>query len=104
MNSIHYQLIIYGDEPQELTLERLAHRAGLEPAVLESFVEYGLVEPQATHGTEMLFNLDCIPRLRTIIRLRRDIGVNLSGIGVILDLLEKVQALRRENESLRSKL
>ena len=104
MSKLHYQFVYYGDERQYVTLERLAHQAGLEPSVIESFVEYGLVEPVSSRGAEPLFNLECIPHLRKIVRLRRDIGVNLSGIAVILDLLEKIRALSQENEALRSKL
>jgi hypothetical protein len=42
--------------------------------------------------------------LRLIERLRRDIGVNLAGLGVVLDLLNRLCSLQRENERLRSRL
>ena len=43
-----------------------------------------------------------VPRLRMIMRLRRDTGVNLAGIGMILDLLDRLRALERENQWLRA--
>jgi hypothetical protein len=45
-----------------------------------------------------------VPRLRTICRLRESLGINLAGVAVVMDLLDKFCALQRENEILRSRL
>lgn len=45
-----------------------------------------------------------IARLLLIERLRRDVGVKLAGVGMVLDLLNRLCALRRENEWPRSRL
>jgi DNA-binding transcriptional MerR regulator len=52
----------------------------------------------------LFFDAAAVPRLRTIRRLRENLGINVAGVAVILDLLEKLQALQRENELQRSKL
>ena len=52
----------------------------------------------------MLFEVAAVPRLRLIKRLRCDIGVNLAGIAVILDMLDRLCALQREAEWQRSQL
>ena len=64
-------------------------------------MEYGLIEPRARRGTQWLFDTACIARLRTIERLRRDLGANLAGIAVILDLLDRLHTLQREVEQWR---
>ena len=83
-------------EPEQFTLEELARRTGLHPALLESLLAYGLIEPIQYGGTQVLFGMDSLVRLRVIERLRRDLGVNLAGIAVILDLLDRLTALQRE--------
>ena len=88
-------------EPEQLTLEGLAACAGVHPALIRYFVEYGLLEPVAHTGTQWLFDTACIARLRMIERLRRDLGANLAGIAVILDLLERLTTLQREVEQWR---
>jgi DNA-binding transcriptional MerR regulator len=88
-------------EPEQLTLEDLAACVGMPPARLAYFVEYGLLEPRARAGTQWLFDPDCIARLRMIERLRRDLGANLAGIAVILDLLDRLTTLQREVEQWR---
>jgi|SRR5689334_6336290 DNA-binding transcriptional MerR regulator len=88
-------------ESEQLTLDALAACAGVHPARIASFVEYGLIEPRARTGTQWLFDTACIARLRMIERLRRDLGANLAGIAVILDLVEKLASLQREVEQWR---
>jgi DNA-binding transcriptional MerR regulator len=88
-------------EPEQLTLNGLAACTGLHPALIEYFVDYGLLEPNARTGTQLLFDAACIARLRMIERLRRDLGANLAGIAVILDLLDRLTTLQREVEQWR---
>jgi DNA-binding transcriptional MerR regulator len=68
----------------------------MHPALLESLMAYGLIEPIEGVDTQVLFSVDSMARLRVIERLRHDLGVNLAGIAVILDLLDRLTALQRE--------
>ena|SRR5215475_4179652 len=103
MTERHHQIVLCRNEREELTLEALASSAGLHPAHVERFVEFGLLEPVAMVGTELVFETSAILRLRMIERLRREIGINLNGIAVILDLLDRLRALQCETERLRSR-
>jgi DNA-binding transcriptional MerR regulator len=87
-----------------LTLDALAARAGMHPALVERFVELGLIQPVEWEGARALFDPSDIPRLRVIGRLRESLGINVAGIAVILDLLDRFGAMQRENETLRSRL
>ena len=88
-------------EPEQWTLEGLAACARVHPTLIEHFVEYGLLEPIARTGTQWLFDTAGLARLRKIERLRRDLGANLAGIAVILDLLDRLTTLQREVEQWR---
>jgi MerR family transcriptional regulator, heat shock protein HspR len=81
-----------------MTLEALAAHAGTHPALVEHFVECGLLEPTAREGNRLFFDSAAVSRLRMIGRLREELGINLAGIAVILDLRDKVCALQREIE------
>jgi DNA-binding transcriptional MerR regulator len=99
-----YDIVLSRNESQRLTLDSLASRTGLHPALVERFVECGLIEPIEWEGHTLLFDISTITRLSTIRRLRESLGINLAGLVVTLDLLDRLRALQRENESLRSKL
>jgi DNA-binding transcriptional MerR regulator len=94
----------FAGKSQQLTLDALARRAGMHPALVERFVEFGLIEPMEWEGGRLLFDPTAIPRLRLIVRLRETLHINLAGIGVVLDLLDRLCVLERENEVLRNRL
>jgi chaperone modulatory protein CbpM len=102
---------VMSNEPQEVTFWRteytmvtlgdLADAAGLRPKVVERFVEHGLIEPIAVEGSHPLFAISTIERLRRIMRLRRDPGVNVAGAAVILDMRERMEQIQKELQALR---
>lgn len=82
---------------ERLTIEMLARRAGMHPAMIQRCIEYGLIEPAGHHGATLLFEPASIVRLRKIARLHDSLGINLAGISVILDLLDRIQVLQRSH-------
>src|SRR6185503_2252806 len=104
MATRRYEIILCRNERQQLPLDVLASRTGLHPELIERFVEFGLLEPIEWEGSRLLFDASCILRLHVIARLRETFGINLAGIAVIFDLLEKLHVAERENEILRSRL
>jgi MerR family transcriptional regulator/heat shock protein HspR len=101
MSESRAHLTLRHSEPEQLTVEHLAACTGLHPARIEYFVEYGLIEPRARVGSQLFFDAPCIARVRIIERLRRDLGANLAGIAVILDLLDRLTTLQHEVEQWR---
>jgi DNA-binding transcriptional MerR regulator len=102
MRESRYEIVLCRRERDQLTLEMLAATAEIHPDLVEQFVAYGLLEPVEWAGPMLLFDAAAVLRLQTILRLRRDTGVNLAGIGMILDLLDRLRALERENQWLRA--
>ena len=103
MSKLRYPIVLRRIEREQITLDTLAACVNLHPTLIEGFIECGLLEPEERIGAHMLFNVTCIARLRTIIRLRHDLGANVASIGVILDLLDRIAALEQENSWLRYK-
>lgn len=96
-----YDIVLCRRESQRLTVEMLAAGAGMHPALVERFVECGLIEPVEWQGATILFDAAAVPRLRMIGRLRESLGINVAGVAVILDLLDRLCALKQTNETLR---
>lgn len=94
-------IVLWRLEHSALTLEDLASEAGVHPELVEKFVSYGLIEAVEECGGRPLFARAAVERLRSIVRLRRDLGVNLAGIAVILEMKDRIRALEEELERLR---
>jgi DNA-binding transcriptional MerR regulator len=76
-----------------LSVEELAEVAGISVASLQHLVRRGLIEPPEG---EPRFPAEAARRLRLMLRLQRDLGVNLAGAEIIVDLLERLDRLERE--------
>jgi MerR family transcriptional regulator/heat shock protein HspR len=77
-----------------------AKMVDMHPQTLRLYERLGLLKP-ARHGLNRLYSDNDIARLRQIQRLTQDMGVNLAGVEVILNLLEKIEELQDELEQLR---
>lgn len=93
--------IQWSTEYSLLTLEQLSDSAELNPALVQKFIEHGLIEPAPDQAPRVLFPISCIERLHRITRLRRDLRVNLAGVAVILEMRQHIEELQKELERLR---
>ena len=69
----------------------------MHPQTLRLYERLGLITPARTAHNIRLYSDEDIARLRQIQRLTQ-VGVNLAGVEMVLELLERMQALRRELE------
>ncbi len=75
-----------------------ARLVNCHPQTLRLYERIGLVVPRRTESNQRAYSENDIERLRQIQRLTQDLGVNLAGVEVILDLLEKLGRMRQEME------
>ncbi|MBM3456969.1 MAG: MerR family transcriptional regulator [Armatimonadetes bacterium] len=81
-----------------------AARVGMHPQTLRMYERAGLVKP-ARLGSKRLYSNWDVERLRQIQRLTQDMGVNLAGVEIILNLLDQISELKQEvAEARRSRL
>jgi chaperone modulatory protein CbpM len=83
-----------------LMMEDLARAAGMPIGLVETLVKSGVIEPASEAGPSMLFPSSAIDRLGSVMRLRRDLGVNLAGAAVILEMRDHLRRLQAEVERL----
>jgi chaperone modulatory protein CbpM len=84
------------DESTLLSIEDLCRICAIEPRLVVEFVEEGVLEVAAIDTDEWRFRGGALRRVRTAVRLQRDLELNLVGIALTLDLMEEIQQLRRE--------
>ena len=80
------------DEPVFL-ISVVAKILAIHPQTLRQYEKEGLVEPGRTDGKMRLYSQKDIDRIKVILRLTRDLGVNLAGVDIILRLKEKLDEL-----------
>ena len=72
---------------------------GIHPQTLRLYEREGLLRPSRSEGNTRLYTQDDLERLETILNLTRELGVNLAGIEIILNMREKMGDMQREMQS-----
>lgn len=77
----------------EVTIVQLCRSCAVQAETVEAMVDLGILEPSGKRGHHWCFPANSIRRTRIATRLQRDLGVNLAGAALALDLLERVDEL-----------
>jgi len=79
----------------------VAELMNIHPQTLRQYEREGLLKPSRTQGRMRLYSQRDIDKLKVILTLARDMGVNLAGIDIILQLKEQIHELQNEIETLK---
>jgi MerR family transcriptional regulator/heat shock protein HspR len=72
----------------------------IHPQTLRLYEREGFVRPSRTEGNTRLYSDDDVEEIRRILHMTRELGVNLAGVEVILEMRRKLEEMRKENERL----
>lgn len=78
----------------------VAERYDIHPQTLRLYEREGLLKPARSAGNTRLYDAEALRRLRSILALTRDMGVNLAGVEVILSLQDQLLKLQMERDQL----
>jgi len=81
------------DEEETITLAELCRASAVHAEALRAMVEEGILDPMGTEIHLWRFPGTSIRRVRIVIRLQEELGVNLPGAALALDLLERIEEL-----------
>ena len=81
------------DEQTTFTLVELCRSCAVEAELIEALVEQGILEPTGRGDHHWCFPANSLRRTHVTLRLTRDLGVNLAGAALALDLLERIEEL-----------
>lgn len=77
-------------------ISAVAEMYDIHPQTLRLYEREGLLTPSRTEGNTRLYTDEDIERLEFILTLARDLGVNISGIGIILQMRERMELMERQ--------
>src|SRR6476659_2291637 len=77
-------------------ISSVAEMYGIHPQTLRLYEREGLLKPSRTDGNTRLYTDEDLQRLEFILNLARDLGVNISGIAIILQMRERMEEMQRQ--------
>src|SRR5690349_10528447 len=79
-------------------ISAVAEQYQIHPQTLRLYEREGLLAPSRSEGNTRLYTDDDLERLEVILKLTRELGVNLAGVEIILNMREKMGAMQRQIE------
>ncbi len=74
----------------------VAKSYGIHPQTLRLYEREGLLKPSRTEGNTRLYSDEDLRQLEVILNLTRDLGVNLAGVEIVLNMRRKMEQMQRE--------
>ena len=84
------------EEADEMTFEQLCEACAIDEQWIAELVHEGVLEPRGQGVARWRFSALSVRRVQITWRLQRDLDVNLPGAGLILDLMDEIEVLRRQ--------
>src|ERR1035437_1683659 len=79
-------------------ISAIAEQSEVHPQTLRLYEREGLLAPSRSDGNTRLYTDEDLERLEVILKLTRELGVNLAGVEIILNMREKMEAMQKEIE------
>lgn len=79
-------------------ISAVAEQYQIHPQTLRLYEREGLLKPSRSDGNTRLYTDDDLERLEVILKLTRELGVNLAGVEIILNMREKMAAMQDQIE------
>ena len=79
-------------------ISSVAEQYSIHPQTLRLYEREGLLKPSRSEGNTRLYTDDDLERLEIILHLTRDLGVNLAGVEIILNMREKMAQMQAQSE------
>lgn len=77
-------------------ISAVAEILNIHPQTLRQYEREGLIKPSRTNGKIRLYSQKDIDHIKYVLTLTRDLGVNLAGVDVILQLNQKIEELEKD--------
>jgi MerR family transcriptional regulator/heat shock protein HspR len=77
-------------------ISAVAEQYQIHPQTLRLYEREGLLRPSRSDGNTRLYTDEDLERLEVILQLTRELGVNLAGVEIILNMREKMEAMQRQ--------
>jgi MerR family transcriptional regulator/heat shock protein HspR len=79
-------------------ISSVAEQYGVHPQTLRLYEREGLLKPSRSEGNTRLYTDEDLERLEVILHLTRDLGVNLAGVEIILNMRARMEAMQGQME------
>jgi len=93
---VHFEEPDNDELGEYFTISIVSRMYGLHPQTLRLYEREGLLIPHRSEGNRRLYSREDLRRLKIILSLTRELGVNLAGVEIILGMRDRMRAMQQE--------
>ena len=82
------------DDTTEITIVELCEVCSVETKLVDEMIDEGVLEPTGGSSGKRRFRYSSVRRTRIVVHLQRDLGLNVAGAALALELLDRIENLR----------
>src|SRR5574342_679574 len=90
--------VLMAREHRLFMISVVSEMLGIHPQTLRLYEREGFIKPKRSVGNTRLYSEEDVEKLEMILRMTRELGVNLAGVEVILSMREKMEQMQKEME------
>ena len=90
------QIIEFQSEDISLSLDELCRACNVQTEWIIELVDEAIIEPTGRKSSEWIFSGFGLQRARTVKRLQQDLGINIAGAALALDLMDELKLMRAQ--------
>lgn len=87
-----------------LSMSEVSRSFGVEAEMIQDIINEGIISAKKDERDQWQFDADAIQRIRIVLHLKQDLGVNIAGAGLALQLMKEIEHLRKAIEGLQKSL
>jgi chaperone modulatory protein CbpM len=101
MNNENYIIGVLIEESVSISFIEVCQRYNISEQLLTEMIEEGLLANDSSESKYISLNQKSLRRMESAFRLHRDLGINLPGVTLAIELLEEMEQMRHELDILR---
>lgn len=101
MNKEHYVVGVLVEESKTYSFVELCHQYPIPKDMLVELIEQGLLSKTPEHIEDLLLNQTEVRRIQAAFRLHQDLGINMAGVTLAMELLDEMEKMQQELDILR---
>ncbi len=79
-----------------LSMHEITHTMNVPTQTILEIIEEGIINADKDAKQQWVFNSECLRKIRIVLQLTKDLGVNLAGAALAIDLLDEIEQLKKK--------
>lgn len=83
------------EEQFELSITEISYSFGINQEIIQEMIDQGMIQVSISHSKVLKCTDADLSKIRSALRLHQDLGINIAGAALVLELMDRIEELER---------